>query len=301
MIFHKLGLILNREVRRDYAPSKTTLLPRLRKKGVRLIHNNQKGFTMIEVVIAIAITAIITGSITMSIFQVFDGNIRSSNHMIAVRQVQNAGYWVSHDTLMAQSVVTDGGATGFPLTLTWTEYVSGDEHRVVYTLISTSLKREHYTNYDPDNPALPDTTTFAAEYINQADTSCSLTGGGTFTLPDKYDAFTITGGAVADSGKITVDPNTGSIKVTTSGSATYTASTDTWTTPDANGTVVVKADEDITAGVWTSTTANAKVAITTDDDGDAIITGHVLILTVTVTVGAQSETRTYEIIPRPGS
>ena len=269
-------------------------------KMLKLVNNNQKGFTMIEVVIAIAITAIITGGIIMTIFQVFDGNTRSSNHMIAVRQVQNAGYWVSHDTLMAQSVVTDDGATGFPLTLTWTEYVvDGDEYQVDYTLEDMTgstlknLQRVYSVNGTPTE------TGYAAEYINQADTSCGLTGGGTFTLPDKYDAFTITGGAVADSGKITVA--TGKIKVTTSGGATYNAGTWTWTTPDANGTVVVEADDDITAGVWTSTTANAKVAITTDDDGDAIITGRVLILTVTVTVGAQSETRIYEIIPRPGS
>ena len=160
---------------------------------------------MIEMVIAIAITAIITGGITMTIFQVFDGNIRSSNHMIAVRQVQNAGYWVSHDTLMAQSVAPDPGATGFPLTLTWTEW-EGDEQRVVYSLVDDKLQREHYTNYDPDNPALPDATTFVAEYIDSTNTSC----------------------------------------------------------------------------VW--------------DD----VAGK-LTLTVTVTVGAQSETRTYEVIPRPGS
>ena len=79
---------------------------------------------------------------------------------------------------MAQSVETDGGATGFPLTLTWTEYIiggGGDEHRVVYTLISTSLKREHYTNYDPDSPALPDATTFVAEYIDTDNTNCIFT------------------------------------------------------------------------------------------------------------------------------
>jgi hypothetical protein len=191
---------------------------------------------------------------------------------------------------MAQSVVTDAGATGFPLDVAWKEW-DGTLNEVRYTIEGNELKRKHWINGGGPSVIV------VAQYIDSAETSCGLTGGGTFTVPDKDDAFTITGGAVADSGKIIVD--TGRIKVTTSGGATYNA--DTWTTPDANGTVVVKADEDITAGVWTSTTANAKVAITTDDDGDAIITGRVLILTVTVTVGAQSETRIYEIIPRPGS
>ena len=105
---------------------------------------------MIEVIIAIAITAIITGSITMTIFQVFDGNIRNSNHMIAVKQVENAGYWISHDTLMAQNIDTDddaGTAETEILILTWVGwgYESGsdtciDSHEVRYTYDSISDK-----------------------------------------------------------------------------------------------------------------------------------------------------------------
>ena len=142
-----------------------------------LIHKNQKGFTLIELLIAIAITGIITGGATMTIFQVFSGNTRSTNHMIAVRQVQNAGYWVSHDVQMAQSVVVTG-VSGFPLTLTWTEW-DGDEHRVVYTLLVDELQREHYTNYDPVTNPDPDVTTIVAQYIDPdpAKTNCSFASG----------------------------------------------------------------------------------------------------------------------------
>ena len=148
-------------------------------KMLKLVNNNQKGFTMIEVVIAIAITAIITGGIIMTIFQVFDGNTRSSNHMIAVRQVQNAGYWVSHDTLMALSVEPTADPDGLPLTLTWTDW-NGDEHEVVYTLLADNeLQREHYINYDPVTNPDPDSTIFVAEYINPdpAKTNCQFTSG----------------------------------------------------------------------------------------------------------------------------
>lgn len=263
---------------------------------LKSIHKNQKGFTLIELIVAIAITALIIGVIVMSIFQVFIVNALSSNHMLAVRQVQNAGYWINHDVQMAQSVATDDGATGFPFDVIWEEW-DGTLNKVTYTLEDGELKRKHWVNGGGPSEIV------VAQYIDSAETSCGLTGGGTFTLPDKDDAFTITGGAAADSGKITVDTDTGSIKVTTNGSATYNA-TGTWTTTYANDTVVVKANEDITAGVWTSTTANAKVAITTDtDDENAIITGGKLILTVTATVGTwpqvENETRVYEIVPRP--
>ncbi len=181
MMFHKLALILNREARRGVAPSKTPLPPRLRKErgtqGVRLLHKNQRGFTFIELIIAIAITGIITGGITMTISQVFSGNTRSSNHMIAVRQVQNTGYWLSRDTQMAQNVVPDSGVSGFPLTLTWTDW-DGDEYRVVYTLlVDNELQREHYTNYDPVTNPDPDITTIVAQYIDPDNTNCVFTGG----------------------------------------------------------------------------------------------------------------------------
>jgi len=271
---------------------------------LKKINKNQKGFTLIELIMVIAITALIIGVIAMSISLVFNVSARSDSHMLAVRQVQNAGHWINLDAQMAKIVET-GESSGFPLTLTWTEgkvvdghLIEGDEHRVVYTLVNDKLQREHYTNYDPDDPDDPDSTIFVAEYIDQAETSCSLTGGGTFTLPDTGDAFKITGGAVADSGKITYD--TGDIKVTTNGGATYNAGTGTWTTPDVNDTVVVTASKDITAGVWTSTTANAKVAIIAGEN--AIITGRVLTLMVTATVSGWhevTETRVYEIVRRP--
>ena len=262
---------------------------------LKSIHKNQKGFTLIELIVALAITALIIGAIVMSIFQVFIVNALSSNHMLAVRQVQNAGYWINRDVQMAQSVATDAGATGFPLDVTWEEW-DGTLNEVTYTLEDGEIKRSHSVNGGGPSVIV------VAQYINSAETSCGLTGGGTFTLPDKDDAFTITGGAVADSGIITVDTDAGSIKVTTNGGATYNAPA--WTTTDANDTVVVTANEDITAGVWTSTTAKAKVAITTDiDDENATITGDKLILTVTATVGTwpqvENETRVYEIVPRP--
>ncbi len=131
------------------------------------IIKSQRGFTLIELLVALAITGLLASGLGMTIFQILSGNAQSSSQMTVVRQVQNAGYWISQDALMAQSVDTDDDI-GTPelelVTLTWTEFgTDGDEHQVVYTLVSDRLKREHYTNRA--ETLNPDATTFIAQYI----------------------------------------------------------------------------------------------------------------------------------------
>ena len=80
-----------------------------------MIKTNQKGFTLIEVLIAVAITGLIVGAASGAGAHVIQSK-RTTAQMVALRQVQTAGYWVSRDALCAQSVTT-GGGSGFPLTL----------------------------------------------------------------------------------------------------------------------------------------------------------------------------------------
>ncbi len=115
-------------------------------QGVRLLHNNQRGFTLIELLIGIAITGVIISGIGVAIFQVFDINARSVNRMHALRQVQNAGYWISQDAQMAQNVEPATHPNGFPLILRWTDW-DGTNNVVTYSLEPggepKQLKRSH--------------------------------------------------------------------------------------------------------------------------------------------------------------
>jgi prepilin-type N-terminal cleavage/methylation domain-containing protein len=133
-----------------------------------LIHKDQRGFTLTELILAICISAIITAVITLTIFQMMTGSVRTNNHMTAIRQVQSAGYWVSHDAQMAQSITLSAG--GFPLTLTWEEWEDPkDNHEVVYTLEDEKLKREHVTKDTDGNVVGEPQVAFIAEYINSDD------------------------------------------------------------------------------------------------------------------------------------
>jgi len=186
---------------------------------MKKLKKDQRGFTLIELLIAILLTGLITGGITMTIFQVFNLNTRTSNHMTAVRQVQNAGFWVSPDVQMAKNVTT-GGSPGVLLTLTWTAPGTGDAHKVIYTLEDMPsgefkrLWRSHSVN--DEEP----TVTHVAEYID-------------------------------------IDP------------------TETYCCCDCDGDG--------------------------DCDDNCNCDAKVVIFKVTANVGGQSETREYEVKPRPGS
>jgi len=103
---------------------------------MRLMHKNQKGLTLIELLIAVAILAVIGVVVQAVIVQIVQSN-RTSSHMVAVRQVQQAGHRVSQDGIQAQSISVSNvtGNGGFPLTLNWTTWEGGEDHEVVYDLI----------------------------------------------------------------------------------------------------------------------------------------------------------------------
>ena len=121
------------------------------------IHQKQEGFTILELLIAVAISGLIIGGIALTIAQLFEGHAQSSGEMTALREVQNVGFRVNRDGQMAHdvSVVDDPGTEAVEvITLTWYEYYwdeenpsrHGDAHRVIYTFDPESGKvnRDYY-------------------------------------------------------------------------------------------------------------------------------------------------------------
>jgi len=113
----------------------------MRFPKLSLINRDQRGFTLIEFVMALTISAVISGTITATIFQVVTSSGRTNNHMIAVRHAQEAGFQVSCDVQQARTVEPASDPDGFPLVLTWTDF-DGTTSTVTYKVEGTELHRK---------------------------------------------------------------------------------------------------------------------------------------------------------------
>lgn len=133
-------------------------------------NGSQQGFILIEVVLAIAITGLIGAGITMSAVQVMNVRALSTNHIIAVKQVESAAYWINRDVRMSQ-VILPGAGSGFPLNLSWVEW-DKTSNNVSYEINDGQLRRRHSVNGTP-SPV----QTAIAKYIDPVSTNCAYSGG----------------------------------------------------------------------------------------------------------------------------
>lgn len=163
------------------------------------IHRNQKGFTLVELIVAVAITGFIAGSLALSVSQLFSVSVADRNRMEAVKQVENALHYINRDVQMSRGgmIYTRLDEYGSPEAVTFTEtvppplsiYASLDlhglvlywkdyevdpleDHLVEYSLEGTDLKRTHYTG----NPPVIGTVNTVASHVVLADSSYYFDG-----------------------------------------------------------------------------------------------------------------------------
>jgi prepilin-type N-terminal cleavage/methylation domain-containing protein len=138
----------------------------LRKSG--RILRSRRGFTLIEVILALAIISFIGAGVSTATIQILKQGVRNGYYITASQNTMNAIHWISRDAEMSQTVETDG-ASGFPLTLSWIDWGSAD-YEVVYSIEGDKLKRSYSVNGSAPSQAV------VAEYVNSIpeNTNCEF-------------------------------------------------------------------------------------------------------------------------------
>ena len=93
--------------------------------------NTQKGMTMVELVVATAVTGIIVVFLGTAIYQILTVTGYGNNRLIAAHELENASYRFNLD---GQQAVAASGGSGLALTLS-------DNSTVTYALTGTELRR----------------------------------------------------------------------------------------------------------------------------------------------------------------
>ena len=93
--------------------------------------NTQKGMTMVELVVATAITGVIVVFLGAAIYQILNVTGFGNDRLTAAHDLENASYWFNLDGQQARAA---SGGSGLALTLS-------DNSTVTYTLTGTELRR----------------------------------------------------------------------------------------------------------------------------------------------------------------
>ncbi len=108
----------------------------------KMCMQDQKGFSLIEILVVVAITGVVSVAISAIIFTMMDVVTQNRSHIDAIVQVQNAERWLERDVKMAQTVEVvrnDPTHTG-TLNLSWHDW-DGNRSEVTYSIEDGELIR----------------------------------------------------------------------------------------------------------------------------------------------------------------
>jgi len=128
----------------------------------------ERGFTVIELLIVAAITGVIAVPLMMATTTLFTNPQRSTDQNVVLREVRNAGYWLSRDVQMSANVTFDGPSGSLLTLVIPVDDDKNNDYSIVYLFDGSKLKREVY-----DSLETLTSETLIADYIDTDNTTFS--------------------------------------------------------------------------------------------------------------------------------
>lgn len=112
------------------------------------MRQQQKGFTLIELVLAVGIVAAVVLTISMTLTTLMMNFKQPSTQPILLQQARNAGYHIPRDIQMS-SDVTLSDPNGFPLIINIpVDQDENNDYTVKYLFYGNTLERKQYDSLD---------------------------------------------------------------------------------------------------------------------------------------------------------
>ena len=141
------------------------------------MRQRQKGFTLIEVVLAVGIAGVVVATIAMTITTLLMNSQQPTTQQVLLQQVKSAGYQLTRDIQMSSNV-TLSAPNGFPFTINIpVDQVENNDYTVDYRFDGNTLKRQQF-----DSSANLTAESMIAQYVDINNTTCGNITEGLYKL-----------------------------------------------------------------------------------------------------------------------
>ena len=108
----------------------------------------QKGFTLVELLVALPIGAVLLASVVAGIFLIPRGTIDVRNSTTALVDLENATHWLNRDVPLGQMIdLVPGASPATSMNISWNDYTGGPgssiTHFSYFYVSGTRLMREY--------------------------------------------------------------------------------------------------------------------------------------------------------------
>ena len=113
-----------------------------------MTRNGQRGFTLIEILVAMAIGGLLVPVVVSGIFAVTKGTAKINTDLVILQDIDGASAWINRDLSQAMTTNLNENETLNTMRVDWIDLTGwategAESHFAEYTVVGTDLMREY--------------------------------------------------------------------------------------------------------------------------------------------------------------